>query len=153
VTDLASYLPGTWRVDRALEDAALGAGRFHGSATFTRDGDGLAWVESGHMTLGRYDGPARRTLRIVPDGHGWAVEFADGRPFHRLELAHGDHCTFEHPCGADRYAGELAVRGPDAFEIGWEVSGPAKAQRLTGRYVRDSLRASSCSRKPAASST
>lgn len=143
MTDLARFLPGRWRVERALEDAALGTGRFRGSATFTPDGDGLEWVETGRMTLGRYDGPARRTLRLVRDGDGWAVRFADGRPFHRLDLRQGldpgggECCAFTHPCGADRYAGEFAVRGPDAFEIGWTVTGPAKAQRLTGRYVRD----------------
>jgi hypothetical protein len=134
LTDLAQFLPGRWTVDRALEDAGLGTGRFRGSATFTPDGDGLEWVETGRMTLGRYDGPAQRTLRLVRDGDGWEVRFADGRLFHRL---HGDRCAFEHPCGADLYAGEFAVRGPDAFEIGWSVTGPAKAQRLTGRYARD----------------
>jgi hypothetical protein len=136
LTDLARFLPGRWRVERALEDAALGTGRFRGSATFTPDGDGLEWVETGRLTLGRYDGPARRTLRLVPDGDGWEVRFADGRAFHRLDLRAGELCAFTHPCGADRYAGEFAVRGPDAFEIGWSVTGPAKAQRLTGRYIR-----------------
>jgi hypothetical protein len=136
LTDLARFLPGRWRVERALEDGALGTGRFRGSATFTPDGDGIEWVETGRMRLGRYDGPARRTLRLVRDGDGWEVRFADGRPFHRLDLGGGSD-TFTHPCGADRYAGEFTVRGPDAFEIGWSVTGPAKAQRLTGRYVRD----------------
>jgi hypothetical protein len=136
VTDLGTYLPGTWRVERALEDATAGTGRFRGSATFTPAAGGIEWVETGHMTLGSYDGPARRRLRLVHDADGWEVRFADGRPFHRLDLE-GDRAGFDHPCGADRYRGELAVRGPDAFEIGWLVEGPAKAQRLTGRYVRD----------------
>ena len=137
MTDLAHFLSGTWRVDRALEDAALGTGHFRGSATFTPDGDGLAWVETGRMTLGRYDGPARRALRLVRDAQGWEVRFADGRPFHRLDVRGDGHCAFDHPCGPDRYAGEFAVRGPDAFEIDWSVSGPAKDQRLTGRYERE----------------
>jgi hypothetical protein len=136
LTDLADFLPGRWRVERALHDAALGAGRFAGTATFTPLGDGLDWEESGRMTLGRYDGPARRTLRIVPDARGWEVRFADGRPFHRLDLR-GDRCRFDHRCGPDRYAGELAVHGPDAFAIAWAVTGPAKAQRLRARYERD----------------
>lgn len=152
MTDLGTYLPGTWRVERALEDARAGAGRFAGSATFTPVAGEIEWVETGRMTLGGYDGAARRTLRLVRDATGWEVRFADGRPFHRLDLE-DDRCGFEHPCGADRYRGALAVHGPDAFEIGWEVDGPAKAQRLTGRYSRDSFSASSCSRKPAASRT
>jgi hypothetical protein len=136
VTDLAAYLLGRWRVDRALEDAALGAGRFRGSATFSADGDGLDWLEAGRMRLGRYEGPARRALRVVPSGSTWEVRFADGRPFHRLDL-HGDRCTLAHPCGDDRYDGVLELCGPDAFEVRWTDTGPAKAQRLSARYERD----------------
>jgi hypothetical protein len=133
---LAEYLLGTWRVERALHDDGLGEGTFAGEATFTRGpGDTVRWVETGRMTLGRYDGPAARTLEIVPDGEAWEVRFADGRPFHRLDLRDG-RCALDHPCGDDRYRGEFAVNGPDAFTIDWRVSGPAKAQRLRGRYER-----------------
>jgi Family of unknown function (DUF6314) len=135
VTDPAEFLPGTWRVERELEDAGLGPGHFSGCATFAPDGDGLSWVESGRMTIGRYDGPARRALRLVPDGDGWLVRFADGRPFHRLDVRDG-RCALEHPCGEDRYRGEFAMCGPDAFAIDWTVSGPGKAQRLSARYER-----------------
>jgi hypothetical protein len=133
--DLPGYLLGTWTVARTLHDAELGDGRFDGEARFTRDGDGVAWRESGRMRLGRYDGPAARELRIVRAGSGWEVRFADGRPFHALDLD-GGSCALEHPCGEDRYTGEFTVRGPDAFDVRWEVSGPRKAQALTGRYVR-----------------
>jgi hypothetical protein len=133
---LAEYLLGTWRVERALHDDGLGDGTFTGEATFTReDGGVVRWVETGRLVLGRYDGPAARTLEIVPDGAGLQVRFADGRPFHRLDL-HDGHCALDHPCGDDRYRGEFLVRGPDAFAIDWQVSGPAKAQRLSGRYER-----------------
>jgi Family of unknown function (DUF6314) len=132
---LPDYLLGTWEVDRALEDAAAGAGRFRGRATFSRDGDGLTWVETGEMRLGGYAGPARRELRIVPADGAWEVRFADGRPFHRLDLS-GGTWRMHHPCGADRYDGELEVLGPDAFALRWSVTGPAKAQRLDARYVR-----------------
>ena len=132
---LPEYLLGAWEVDRDLEDARHGAGRFAGRATFSRDGDGLVWEESGRMRLGGYAGPARRRLRIVPDGGGWEVRFADGRPFHRLDLS-GGGCQMHHPCGEDRYDGELEVLGPDAFALRWRVTGPAKAQRLDARYVR-----------------
>jgi hypothetical protein len=135
--DLPAYLLGTWDVVRDLHDADLGAGRFAGQARFTRaGGDAIAWHEEGRMRIGGYDGPARRELAIVP-GHdaGWEVRFADGRPFHRLDLS-ADACAVEHPCGDDRYTGEFTVRGPDAFDVCWRVSGPRKAQALTGRYVR-----------------
>jgi hypothetical protein len=132
---LPGFLLGTWEVDRALEDAALGAGRFRGRAEFALEGDEVRWIETGHLELGRYAGPARRELRIVPAGTAWEVRFADGRPFHRLDLSAGA-CALHHPCGDDRYDGELEVLGPDAFTLRWRVSGPHKAQRLDARYVR-----------------
>jgi hypothetical protein len=135
VIDPAAFLPGTWRVERELEDAGLGRGHFSGRAEFAPDGDGLRWSESGRMTIGGYDGPARRELRVVREDGGWAVRFADGRPFHRLDLRDG-HAVLEHPCGDDRYRGELVVRGPDAFAVDWTVTGPGKAQRLSARYER-----------------
>jgi Family of unknown function (DUF6314) len=137
VRDLRAYLLGTWGVTRSLHDADLGAGRFEGRATFSPDGEQIAWHESGRMRLGSYDGPARRELRIVPAERGWEVRFADGRAFHALDLdGDGQTCALEHPCGDDRYTGELRIDGPDAFEIGWRVSGPRKEQSLRGRYVR-----------------
>jgi hypothetical protein len=134
--DLPAYLLGTWEVARTLHDAELGAGRFDGRATFTATADGLAWHETGRMRLGAYDGPAGRKLHIVAAGRGWEVRFADGRRFHALDLDGDGTCALEHPCGADRYTGEFIVQGPDAFEVRWRVSGPRKAQALTGRYVR-----------------
>ena len=137
VRDLRAYLLGTWEVTRSLHDAELGDGRFEGCATFSPDGEQIAWQETGRMRLGSYDGPARRELRIVPAANGWEVRFADGRPFHALELGGaGQRCVLEHPCGEDRYSGEFSLDGPDAFEIRWRVSGPRKAQALRGRYVR-----------------
>ena len=122
-------------MERELEDAGLGRGHFSGRAEFAADGDGLRWIETGRMTIGAYDGPARRELRVVRDDDGWAVRFADGRPFHRLDLREG-RAALEHPCGDDRYRGELTVRGPDAFVVAWTVTGPGKAQRLSARYER-----------------
>jgi hypothetical protein len=135
VVSLPEYLLGDWQVDRELEDSRLGSGRFAGRATFSRDGAELAWVEAGRMRLGRYAGPARRELRIAPADDGWEVRFADGRPFHRLDLSAGT-CRMRHPCGADVYDGELEVLGPDTFALRWRVTGPAKSQRLDARYDR-----------------
>jgi Family of unknown function (DUF6314) len=132
---LPGFLLGAWEVDRALEDAALGTGRFRGRAEFAPDGTEVRWIESGRLELGTYAGPARRELHIVPAGAAWEVRFADGRPFHRLDLSAGA-CTLHHPCGDDRYDGELAVLGPDEFRLRWRVRGPRKAQQLDARYVR-----------------
>lgn len=134
--DPAAYLPGTWRVERDLHDAALGAGRFRGSATFELLEDGnLAWREAGRLRLGSYEGPGGRSLVVARAGDGWEVRFPDGRPFHPLDLA-GGRCAVVHPCGEDRYEGEYAVEGLDAFSVRWQVRGPGKAQQLETRYNR-----------------
>ena len=130
-----TFLPGRWTVERTLEDAALGAGAFAGEAVFTPDGDGLLWRERGRLRLGAYDGPAERTLRIVPDGEAWLVRFADGRPFHPLDLRGGTWAVV-HPCGEDRYEGDYRVAGPDELEVRWRVRGPAKDARIASRYRR-----------------
>jgi hypothetical protein len=136
VVALEDYLLGTWRVERTMEDAVLGAGRFRGSATFSRRADGLAWHEVGRMELAGHAGPAHRDLLVAPaEGGAWEVRFGDGRPFHPLDLTTGA-CAVEHPCGEDHYTGEYAIRGPDAFEVRWHVHGPHKRQRLTTRYER-----------------
>jgi hypothetical protein len=71
----------------------------------------------------------------VPDGGAWAVRFADGRPFHRLDLS-GGRCAVAHPCGPDVYEGEYALLGPDAFDVAWTIRGPGKRQRIASRYRR-----------------
>jgi Family of unknown function (DUF6314) len=135
VPRLDAFLTGRWTVERTVEDPALGAGTFAGEAEFTPDGDGLIWRERGRLRLGAYDGPAARTLRIEPDGGGWLVRFADGRPFHAVDLRDGA-CAVAHPCGEDRYEGEYRVTGLDALRVRWRVRGPAKDGRIASRYRR-----------------
>lgn len=131
-----AYLPGSWTVERALEDAALGAGRFEGVATFSPSPDGgLEWVETGRLVLGAYDGPARRRLLVRREAGGWMVRFDDGRAFHPLALRTTADPVV-HPCGEDVYDGRYEVVGPDAFDVAWHVRGPAKDQRISSRYRR-----------------
>lgn len=134
VSDLRAFLEGTWTVDRDLAEGDA-RGRFEGLATFTTDGEGLLWDEHGELVLGAYRGPARRRLQLVPRGAAWEVLFEDGRPFHLLDLSSG-HCEAGHDCRADRYDGSFDVLGPDAFEVAWDVHGPAKDQRIVSRYRR-----------------
>jgi Family of unknown function (DUF6314) len=136
VPELDAFLPGRWTIERTLEDPALGAGTFAGEALFAPGDDGLLWREQGRLRLGAYDGPANRTLHIVHDGAAaWLVRFADGRPFHALDLRDGA-CTVAHPCGEDRYEGEYRVTGPDALEVCWRVRGPAEESRIASVYRR-----------------
>jgi hypothetical protein len=127
------FLIGRWDIRRRVLDLGRGVeGAFEGVAVIEPDEDGLRWRERGRLRLGAYDGVAVREYRIAPRADGWMVEFADGRPFH--PLAFGG--PVEHVCGEDRYAGEYAVRGPDAFDVVWLVRGPHKHQRIESAYRR-----------------
>jgi hypothetical protein len=124
---VAAELAGRWAIERRVRDLRAGmSGRFTGVATIAPDG---RWVEEGTLDFGPYRGPARRELRIV----GGEVRFADGRPFHPLDLTGR---PVEHLCGDDRYTGRFHVRGPDAFDVAWEVTGPHTHQRIESAYRR-----------------
>lgn len=134
VPDLAEYLPGRWQVERELRDGER-RGRFSGEATFALDGDEIVWDEQGEIGLGDHVGPARRRLRLVRGSGAWEVRFDDGRPFHRLDLSAG-RWSAGHDCRADRYDGAFEVLSDDAFDVIWDVHGPAKDQRIVSRYRR-----------------
>jgi hypothetical protein len=130
---LSEFLPGAWSVTRVINGGGDG---FEGIATFTPDGDGaLSWSERGRLRLEGYDGQARRTYRIVPDGDAWQVRFDDGRPFHPLDLG-GGRAEVEHQCGPDRYRGVYELLGQDAFTISWTVDGPGRADAISSVYRR-----------------
>ncbi|MFL9655730.1 DUF6314 family protein [Streptomyces sp. PB17] len=160
VPDVLAYLAGRWRTERSVRDLASGlAGRFEGTTSFDGLGDaglrggtlgggaldagrldagGLISREQGHFTWQGVTRPAERTLRYEPgSGPGRAdVRFADGRPFHGLDLTTGHHVA-DHPCAADLYRGEFTVRGPDRWRTVWRVGGPAKDLLLTTDYLRE----------------
>ncbi|MFK4541870.1 hypothetical protein RKD29_001466 [Streptomyces tendae] len=145
VPDVLAYLAGRWRTERSVRDLASGLeGRFEGVTSFDRLDDGrlgeggLISRESGDFTWRGVTRPAERTLRYEPgSGPGRAdVRFADGRPFHGLDLTTGHHVA-DHPCAADLYRGEFTVRGPDRWRTVWRVGGPAKDLLLTTDYRRE----------------
>ncbi|MGV9547351.1 DUF6314 family protein [Streptomyces ardesiacus] len=144
VPDVLAYLAGRWRTERSVRDLANGLdGRFTGVTAFDPlDAGGLISRESGAFTWQGVTRPAERTLRYEPGagpgaGPGRAdVRFADGRPFHGLDLTSGRHVA-DHPCAADLYRGEFTVRGPDRWRTVWRVGGPAKDLLLTTDYVRE----------------
>ncbi|MFD6288096.1 DUF6314 family protein [Streptomyces sp. NPDC060205] len=145
VDDALAYLAGSWHVERSVRDLASGAtGAFSGTTVFEPlddDGsgpfEGLLHRESGTFEWQGVARPAERTLRFLPgDGASRAdVRFADGRPFHDLDLATGRHVT-DHPCSADLYRGEFTVYDADHWRTVWRVGGPAKDLVLTTDYTR-----------------
>jgi hypothetical protein len=140
VPDVLDHLAGRWRVRRGVRDLAGGnAGHFTGVTVFgPLDGGGLLHQESGTFTWQGVARPATRTLRFLPGPSPSRadVRFADGRPFHALDLATG-HFVADHPCAADLYRGEFTVRDADRWRSVWRVGGPAKDLLLTTDYVRE----------------
>lgn len=139
VADAAGFLLGIWAVERTLLDNAKGTrGTFTGTTTFTPDDAGrLAWVEAGTAAWAvskgpSFEGPASREYLLEPGAapSGLSVLFADGRPFHELDLTTG-FCTAEHWCPPDNYRIRFAVRSADVIEYSWEVRGPVKDQLLS----------------------
>ncbi|MFF3614086.1 DUF6314 family protein [Streptomyces sp. NPDC002580] len=139
VGDVLAYLGGSWRVERAVRDLAHdAAGRFTGTTVFGPLGTGeLQHHESGTFVWQGVARPAERTLRFLPGpGPGTAlVRFADGRPFHDLDLRSGRYVA-DHPCSADLYRGEFTVQGEHRWRTVWRVRGPAKDLVLTTDYLR-----------------
>jgi len=139
VPDAAAYLRGRWSIERTVYDLRAGAeGSFRGTAEFRPDpaGPGMLHLEEGRLRWGGAEQPASRTLRLRPRPDGTAeVDFADGRPFHDLDLRTGRWSTV-HPCAADRYAGTFTVTGADTWHLEWRVAGPAKDQLLRSEYRR-----------------
>ncbi|WP_018549095.1 DUF6314 family protein [Streptomyces sp. LaPpAH-108] len=142
VPDTLAHLAGRWRVTREVRDLASGeTGRFEGTTVFAPLPDGapgLLHEESGEFTWQGVARPATRTLRFLPGQEpGTAdVRFADGRPFHALDLRTG-HDVAGHPCSADFYRGEFTVTDADHWRSVWRVGGPAKDLVLTTDYVRE----------------
>ncbi|MGW5972863.1 DUF6314 family protein [Streptomyces sp. NPDC055186] len=138
VPDALAYLDGLWRVTRTVRDLAGGdLGRFEGTTLFgPLEGGGLLHQESGTFTWRGVPRPAERTLRFLPGPGGTAdVRFADGRPFHNLDLSTGRYVA-DHPCAADLYRGEFTVHDEDHWRTLWRVRGPAKDLELDTGYVR-----------------
>jgi Family of unknown function (DUF6314) len=127
------FLLGQWAVERRVVDLRTGReGEFAGTAQFEPADGGLRWDERGRLRLGGFDGPAGRRLLVMRTGDGWMVAFADGRPFHALDLASG----VEYRCGDDLYTGEYRRHGADELRVRWDVTGPRKRQRIRSIYRR-----------------
>ncbi|MFE1249097.1 DUF6314 family protein [Streptomyces sp. NPDC058735] len=140
VPEVLDYLAGSWRVERSVRDLAGGdEGRFSGTTGFSPlAGGGLLHHESGTFVWQGVARPAERTLRFLPGrAPGTAdVRFADGRPFHDLDLRSGRHVV-GHPCAADLYRGEFTVLDADRWRTVWRVRGPAKDLVLRTGYTRE----------------
>ncbi len=138
IADLRAYLAGAWAVRRTLDDRRNGArGSFEGRATFMPgDENTLAYREEGRLALGGFETLAHQSyLYAFPVPHRAEVRFADGRPFHALDLRDGQWSA-EHLCAADLYRGRFRAEGPDRWSVLWTVTGPRKDQSLESLFTR-----------------
>lgn len=95
----------------------------------------LRLLEQGESRIGPYRGPASRSTLLRCHGPAAALFFADGRPFHTLDLAAG-LAEVTHQCPPDTYAGRYRLAGPDLWWRAWHVEGPRKQQRIVSRFRR-----------------
>ncbi|WP_455385467.1 DUF6314 family protein [Acidihalobacter prosperus] len=137
VDDLIVFLNGDWVLHRrlvSLEPRQSGAAQ--GEANFRLSGDGLDYRETADVRFAGHAGRASREYRYRLIDQGCAeVFFADGRPFHRLDLRRG-RWRVEHVCGEDVYRGSFRVLGPGLWVVRWKVRGPRKNLRITSVYER-----------------
>ncbi|MFF9037125.1 DUF6314 family protein [Streptomyces sp. NPDC014892] len=158
VPEVLAHLRGRWRLQRSVRDLANGAeGEFTGTTVFSPlDDGGLLHRESGTFVWQGVPRPAERTLRFLPGAApGTAdVRFADGRPFHDLDLTTGRWHT-DHPCVADLYRGEFEVYDEDRWRTTWQVGGPTKDLLLVTDYTRNRSAGdpASTARRPTAGSS
>jgi hypothetical protein len=115
-------------LQRRVADRRTGQyGRVQGTLTIAAQGDGLAWRETGTLTMAGRTHDVSRSYLLAD---GW-VFFDDGRPFHPWRPGE----WVEHLCGEDTYRGLVDVE-PTRVRTLWDVAGPAKEQRLITRLTR-----------------
>jgi hypothetical protein len=140
IDDLATFLAGSWRLERTVLRGEDVVGSFTGTGTFDTDpagGDGvLRYRERGTLHLDDTTVTATRRLVYRVAGSRAQVTFDDGRPFHDLDLSAGVD-EVEHPCGADRYRGRLEVLDADTWHHTWRVTGPHKDHEIRTVLERD----------------
>jgi hypothetical protein len=125
-------LAGEWRLARRVADRrARLFGTVQGTLSLVADGALLRWREHGTLRWNGADLPVTRELLLTEEPDGWQVRFADGRPFHPWRPG----AVVVHPCNADLYRGFVDAR-PDRLRVLWDVTGPAKDQRLFTRCRR-----------------
>ena len=137
VARLRMYLAGAWRIHRSITDHRLNLmGVFVGIARFTPVDDNLRCREVGTLSLGAYQGAAHRELSFVFRDDACAdVLFADGRPFHALDLRNGIDRVVHH-CGTDTYHGHFEALDAETLCVDWTVTGARKHQQLSAYYRR-----------------
>ena len=133
----AEDFAGDWQVARAITDRLTGQpGAFDGRARFAPVPGGLRYDEEGVLRLGAgVPLAARRSYLWVFGAQDVAVQFPDGRPFHRF-VPGADGAGTDHPCAQDLYRVAYAWGDWPRWQASWEVKGPRKDYRMESLYRR-----------------
>lgn len=131
---------GRWTIIREIRDQKNGTrGRLDGQAVFRAQVDDpeiLTYEERGQLQM---DGGTpiaaerRYQWRQIPESRSIDIQFADGRPFHKLDL----NCTMPfdtHFCEPDVYNVSYDFRSWPVWRCEWRVQGPRKDYRMWSRY-------------------
>lgn len=126
---------GLWAMDRRITDHRGGPdGHFTGTAEFTPTETGLAYLETGLLTLEghtAFKAERRYQWRLV-DGT-ISVDFHDGRAFHSFDPATP---VASHWCDPDTYHVTYDFAEWPVWHSIWTVSGPQKAYEMITNYTR-----------------
>ena len=120
---------GTWDLDRRIVQSDGQTARFIGQASWTPEGEGARYTETGQLTLTGY--PPMQAARRYRWDADLSVWFEDGRFFHRVppQGGHSDHW-----CDPDQYEVQYDFGDWPRFRVTWQVRGPRKDYRLTSLY-------------------
>ena len=110
-------------------------GRLTGQADFIPEPGVLLYREQGVLRFGGHDSAATQSYVFTPNGPAATVTFADGQPFHALDLATGVADVL-HGCPPDDYRGRYCVVSPARWQLAWRITGPRKDLCIVTRYTR-----------------
>jgi len=127
---------GDWRIGRQITDRLGPEARLEGRAEFAEVAGGLEYLETGQLRVGDLAAMnASRRYRWRAEGPAIAVEFPDGRAFHRFDPGR-DQPEATHDCAPDTYHVRYDfTRWPD-WTCHWRVTGPRKDYDMLTRYSR-----------------
>ncbi|KMW57160.1 hypothetical protein AIOL_002121 [Candidatus Rhodobacter oscarellae] len=127
---------GRWRIDREIDDHLTGQkGRFEGAALFAPVADGLLYSENGVLSLGGQEMRAERRYLWRESGQGAQLLFADGRPFHFVDLTIPQP-EASHDCPPDWYEVAYDFTAWPNWHATWHVTGPRKDYTMVSAFSR-----------------
>ncbi|WP_187431256.1 hypothetical protein ROLI_027830 [Roseobacter fucihabitans] len=122
---------GKWDLTRQITHDDGSQARFEGTALWTPDGLGMAYLETGLLEMAHATPmQAERRYHWGPD---LDIYFEDGRFFHRVPAAGGDA---RHWCDPDTYDVTYDFTKWPRFKVIWRVVGPKKSYTLASLYHR-----------------